>query len=91
MEAPPLPVPVGSPPTQSCQKEFRAIFFTINCQQFCTLNHKIPDDSVKLGVDIVASTTEFSEIPASVWGMIPIQLDDDFTHPKIKAMITELG
>lgn len=48
------------------------------------LHHEVLNDSVKFGIIIVASSRQFSEVLASIWGMIPIQLQCECPHRRLQ-------
>lgn len=84
MEAPPLPVAVGSPPKQNSKRSIHQLSMTkdrVKVREAPTLNHKIADNAVKLGAIIVTPPGKFGKVAASVWSVLPVQLDNNLAHP----------
>lgn len=50
--------------------------------QHVTLNHEVADNPVKLGTVVETSPRQLGEVSARDRGVLPIQLDGYFTHPK---------
>jgi len=65
------------------KSKFKYLFSPVNRSSsssssswIASLNHKVGNDSVKDQIVVVSSSRQFCEISASIWSMIPIQLDN---------------
>ena len=56
-------------------------------QRYFTLNHEVRNDPVKLGPVVVTPAGQLGEVPAGLWCVLPVQLNNDLAHPRDKIVI----